>query len=330
MFKHRKLSWQLKEWLLIASPLVVLLLIWGVIKGRMIVVGKQFPPPRTMLPVGFELYALAVSPQRQLLATGGVGDGIEVWNILNRRRVRTQFTNTITALAFSPDGKTLASASDAVQLWDMQTGKLLRTILRNSPAVWSVAFSPDSKTLAIGGFEGVRLWDVKLGKLLWLMKEPQVQSVAFSPDGKWLNSDNSDYALRAFDMQTHKLLWSQTTLKRVAITDKPPIAFSLDSKILADGSGGTIEWRDPQTGVLLRTIEAHNNGVEAIAFSNDGKLMASASQDWTIKLWDVNTAAWIGTLKGHTAAVTAIAFVPDSKMIISASRDGTVKLWDVR
>ena len=196
------------------------------------------------------------------------------------------------SVAFSPDGKTLASGSvdRTIKLWDVATGKELATLTRSTlPRVYSVAFSPDGKTLASGSWDNtIKLWDVATGKEQATLKghNGDVCSVAFSPDGKTLASgswDDDDQAVGRGDGQ---------------------------------GTG------HPQG--------AHVSMWTSVAFSPDGKTLASGSGDETIKLWDVETGKEQATVKGHTERVCSVAFSPNGKTLASGSLDKTIKLWDIR
>ena len=109
------------------------------------------------------------------------------------------------------------------------------------------------------------------------------------------------------------------------------VAISPDGQYLAVGTAGgsSVQLIDVSRWAVVRTFEGHTSGVYTVAFSADGKLLASGSGDKTIKLWDVATGTEVRTLPGHTDRVTSVAFSPDGKLLASSSFDGTIKLWDI-
>ena len=155
-------------------------------------------------------------------------------------------SGSVYSVAFSPDGKVLASGSGGtIKLWDVKSGALLKTLKGHSWSVYSVAFSPDGKVLASGSYDKtILLWDVESGALLQTLKGHSwgVLSVAFSPDGKVLASGSGDNTIKLWDVKSGALL---KTLKGHS-DDVLSVAFSPDGKILASGSNDeTIKfWED--------------------------------------------------------------------------------------
>jgi len=253
----------------------------------------------------------------------------------------TGHSDMIFSVAFSPDGKLLASGGSysdtTIKLWDISTRQVVRTITGQDGTIRSVAFSPDGKLLASGSEDmTVKLWDVATGQKLHTLEghTDWVTSVAFSPDGKLLASASWDHSVKLWDAATGKVV---RTLSGHANTDGESIeasggysaAFSPDGQLLASGSSsGTVKLWNVATGEQIRLLSGHSSRVYSVAFSPDGKLLASGSEDMTVKLWDVATGQKLHTLEGHTDWVRSVAFSPDGTLLASGSDDKTAKLWN--
>jgi WD40 repeat protein len=240
-------------------------------------------------------------------------------------------TRTVFSVAYSPDGMTLASASEdrTIKLWDVATGAEKLTLKGHTDAVGSIAFSPDGKTLASGSQDQtIKLWDTASGQEKATLKghSNRVFSVAFSRDGKILASGSDDQTIRLWDLTRGK----EQAAFRGNTLSVYSVAFAPDGKTLAAGSHDReVKLFDVATGKVRTTLQGHTALVFSVAFSPDGKSLASASQDNTVKFWDTATGKERATFKGHTGYALSVSYSPDGKTLASGSFDQSIKLWDV-
>jgi WD40 repeat protein len=247
------------------------------------------------------------------------------------KSVFTQIFGAVFPVAFSPDGKLLATGDSKgeTHLWQISDGQHIATYRGHSSRVWSVAFSPNGQTLASSSDDlTIRLWDVPTHQCLHVLHGHTrwVWSLAFSPDGQTLASSSEDLTIRLWDVPTHQCLHifhGHTSWVR-------SVVFSPDGKTLASGSyDQTIRLWDLYARQCIYIFQGHTDRVRSVVFSPDGQTLASGSEDQTIRLWDLHTRQCIHIFQGHTKWVESVAFSPDRKTLASSSGDQTIRLWDL-
>lgn len=270
---------------------------------------------------------------------------------LKEKTILKGHTETVVSLAFSPDGKMLASGSGdhSIKLWDLATGKNTKTLTKASE-YWpeGVKFSPDDKLLACGDFETITLWNLDTGKSTKISCEGVQHTspiIVFSPDGKTLAvGGNCMREIHLRDVATGKKLITIEGYDEYGIT---ALSFTPDGKTLASmGWHDGMKLWDTSTGKLKSTQKIEDSA--CAAFSPDCKLLATGSfLDWDsdvidnskvvikkpayVKLWDVSSGKELTSLKGHAKTVRHLAFSPDGKLLASGDggRNNSLRVWDV-
>jgi eukaryotic-like serine/threonine-protein kinase len=287
---------------------------------------------RTLRGHGHFLHCVTYSPDGRLVAAGGEGHEILVWNSADGQLIRSlpEIGLCVSRLAFSPDGRYLVSASDApgVKLWDVLTWQPVRTMDGHTNRVYAVAFSPDGKHIVSGGADRtLRVWETATGKALHALHTggSSIQSIAVSPAGKRLATTSPDGTIRIWDTD----LWKEIRNVGGHGTEVASAAFSRDGKLLVTGNfEHTVTIWDAESLKERRTLHGHAGIVHSVAFSPDGERVASAGKDFTVRTWSVSTGSQLLTLRGHESDVLGLGFSPDGRRLASASADGTVKIWD--
>jgi WD40 repeat protein/mono/diheme cytochrome c family protein len=252
---------------------------------------------------------------------------------------RAEVREAIAAIAFAPDGKSLAiGRSTTVELVSLPERSLVRVLAPHRGRVSAVGFSKDgSQLLSAAGEPGVfgeaRLWSLADGRLVRMFQGHQdsVYAAVLSPDGRSI-------ATASYDQQI--MLWDAADGKQVrtfaghndAVFD---LAFRPDGKILASASGDrTVKLWDVASGSRLDTLGQPLKEVYCVVFSPDGKRLAAGGVDNRIRVWQIsaeakeNTNPIVYSQFAHEGAVAKVVYSADGKLIASAGEDRTVKLWD--
>lgn len=264
----------------------------GTVRFSSVVNGQENEPP-VEIPSST---LISLSPNGAMLAVSGIDQTIRLWDLVRHRELHAlpgKQTLPIRSLAFSSDGKLLASGSDdkTIRLWDISKGTLLRSIGGLSERIWSLTFNADATKLASASDDRtIKLWDVSRGQELQTIETEPVKAVAFNRDGGILATGGEN--LKLLDLISTK-----------------------DSRVLVGSTSDSI----------AKTFRSFP--VLSIAFSPNGRFLASGNPEYRIKLWDIASGREMRVLMSNFGFINPLIFSPDSKML-AARTNGAISLWD--
>jgi len=297
------------------------------------------------------IHSIAFSPDGNNLAAAGDDNTACIWNIDSGGKIdclKSEKPMTMTAIVFSPDGQYLVTAGDdnTARIWEVSTGKEV-ACARHEAAVYCAVFSPDGKYLATAGEDNTtRIWKAasrEEKEVACLKQKGGVYSIAFSPDGQYLAAASGDNTVLVCDAAAHK--------ETACLNHKAgvySVAFSPDGQYLATASGdNTIRiWRTTAKGIWrattsqeVRSITSSPNPVREpntsdkpeevlyyVTFSPDGKYLAAAVSDNTVRIWKTKNGGEIACITPGSY-IHALAFSPNSEYLVTANADHTARIW---
>jgi WD40 repeat protein len=308
---------------------------------------RVIPRPETN-PIGhdFSFESSVWSPDGKIVASLGGGDGdaraVSLWDTFTGRILRQLAAKeAVCAVAFSPDGKSLAAAEGprGTVLWDVGSGKELARITGQGDSV-GVAFAPDGRTLAAAGRSGIiQIREVRGRRLVVELKastDRSVKRVAYAPDGKTLASIGDDGAVILWDLSTDTERW-----RRKPHGDRVyGVAFAPDGKALATtGADNFIRIWDTSSGESLRAFEnklvkpLEDTGGTLIAYSRDGRTLSALAPDTCIRQWDLTTGKGIRQWPTYESEgrLQSLSYSPDGRALATTSFGrNRLRLWDAK
>ena len=285
----------------------------------------RFSPDSSMLAV---VYGAMEIQQPVTAASFTRGAQVKLWEVKTGRELRSITPTELPMEAeFTADGRSIVTIGmGQIALWDVQSGNKIRDLTASQVSTFTPpVFKPGQMPTMPNMTDIAAMMTNTIGTMSAGTMGRSVTSAAFTSDGRTLATGGVESKP---NIDLAAMMNSAMNPKQKKGSKPPdPADIMKDFKVEAVGQ---VQFWDVASGRQIAAIKGHGRGVSKVAFSRDGKLLASGSTDSTIKIWDVATQKELRTLAGHTAAIESIDFSPDGRLLASASDDGSTFIWDTK
>ncbi len=259
------------------------------------------------------------------------GSAIKIWDVKNGRELRSFTPSEVANDAdFTSDGRLIGTVSymGQISLWDAQSGSKVRDLTASPLGAFTnpVVVKPGQMPTMPNMADITAMMTNVIGTMSAGTMGQKVTSLAFSPDGRTLATGGVETKA---NIDIAAMMSGAMSGKRPKKGSKTPDSADIMKDLKVETVGQVQLW-DVATGREIGAIKGHGRGVSKVAFSRDGKLLASGGTDNTIKIWDVAARTEVRTLTGHTASIESMDFTPDGSLLASATEDGSTFLWDIK
>ncbi|YAF94009.1 MAG: NACHT and WD repeat domain-containing protein [Nodularia sp. CChRGM 3473] len=294
--------------------------------------------------------SVAFRPHDGYIVSGHVDGTVRLWNRQGQlidirawwgykeelsRKIRVWlYGGTVTSIAFSTDGKFIASGkhNGTIRLWNIHRKLIRRQLCRGAKiAVTSVAFCPHGQKIVSGQHDGtLQLWNYQgqpIGQP-FSAHAGAVTSVAFSPDGEKIVSGGDDSTVQLWS--NHGMAIAAPLQGHEAAVTSVAFMPNQQQTIISGSQDGTVRFWSSVGNPINQTLTPQGTQVNTLAISPDSQLIVSATKEGQLWLWDNGGKLIHQMSPKHEGAVTSVAFSPDGKLIASSSVDKTVRLWNIQ